>query len=128
MYSGLSGYAAVGPVAGAPAYWVGKPMQSTQPMHSICSCCGQITPPITASQDPCKKLVRLILDRLRICDGEILPFMHLHAYEIKGTRTEGVGPVAVLVVTNSGQATLLEDDSGMFPCDKLITQLRLLAG
>jgi hypothetical protein len=115
----VGGYGIAGPVVGAPAYWAGKP---TQQMHSICQHCGQMTPPFPNPPDPSQKLVADICRRMKIKEHELYPFAHLHAYEV------GENSVAIFVVTKSGQSTLLEDDSGMFPCDKLITQLRLLAG
>lgn len=69
--------------------------------------------------DPQRRLLDMIGMRLRLEDGERLPFDFISAYEDGAT-------VYVFTVTNNKPA-IFEDDGSMFPSDTLITQLRLIS-
>jgi hypothetical protein len=101
-------------VAGPPNWATNNPNWATT---------NSAVTPMPQQEDPSITNSRRLLAALWVRWGRDLepPFKHLHAYQ-SGDK------VCLLVVTNNGQSTLLEDDSGSFPCDLLLTKLKLLAG
>lgn len=62
--------------------------------------------------------MRALAMRLRIHEGMKMPFQHIH--------TVWTGEKVFVFVVQKGEAVTLTDDSGLFPSDTLITQLRLI--
>ena len=72
--------------------------------------------PVSARYSP----IQMITMRMRIREGDILPFQHLSMYEAQNK-------VFVFVVAKD-QPTIIEDDPTLFPSDTLIAALHLLKG
>lgn len=64
--------------------------------------------------------MQLLMSRLRVPPGMLMPFEFLNCHVSKGK--------AFVFVVKGGNSTTLEDDPALFPSDTLITQLRLLLG
>lgn len=62
---------------------------------------------------------RILAMRLRIREGELLPFQDLF--------TSFAGDKVFIFIVKKNEAITLEDDASMYPSDALVTQLRLLA-
>lgn len=62
---------------------------------------------------------RMIAMRLRIPEGERMPFDDIHT-------SLGKEKIFVFILQND-KPVVLEDDIGLFPSDALVTQLRLIA-
>lgn len=75
-----------------------------------------ILPPMSEAM-----LMKLLTMRLRIGEGERIPFNHLSIYASNNK-------AIVFVVGKDEKPLTLEDDPDLFPSDVLITQLRLLMG
>jgi hypothetical protein len=83
---------------------------------------GYYTGPVRSVKElEADKLLAMIYSRLRVAPTEPSPFDHIHAARVDGTDT-----VVVLVVNNK-QHVVIEDGYELFPSDRLVTQLRLLA-
>lgn len=65
-------------------------------------------------------LLHKIAMRLHVHEGALLPFQHIHAYKVDETK-------AIVLVVQDKQHVVIEDEWALFPSDKLVTQLRLLA-
>lgn len=66
-------------------------------------------------------LLGMLKMRLRIPSNKSLPFQFINAFEIDKEH------VAVFIVHNNTPA-MFTDEGGLYPSDKLVTQLRLLLG
>jgi hypothetical protein len=75
--------------------------------------------PVDADRE-IQKRNQMIGMRMRIPDGALMPFEFI--------KTHDTGEKVMVFLVTKGQAVTLEDNSDLFPSDKLITQLRLLAG
>ena len=74
----------------------------------------QLTTPLESE----RSRINALCFRLRINEGDMIPFDHLH--------TCFAGEKVFVLVVQHGSAVLLEDPAGLFPSDTLVTQLGLL--
>jgi hypothetical protein len=65
------------------------------------------------------ELVGMIAMRMRWKNGEAYPFHHL-------TAVQREDEVFVIVIGETAEPVILKDSASLFPCDALITSLRLL--
>lgn len=63
----------------------------------------------------------LLLGRLRIREGDIIPLPHISFFFAEGK-------AIVFIVNKDHKPVVIEDDPDLFPSDMLVTQLRLLIG
>lgn len=66
------------------------------------------------------KFMHLLAMRMRWEEGLRIPFEHLSLH--------ATDQQAFVFVVHKGEATILDDDPGLFPSDELITKLRLILG
>lgn len=99
-------------VAGCPAH---NHVVSYPPGHIHST--GVYSYPNSNHITPSEQLLSLVRMRLRMDEGALFKFAHIHACT--------VGDKVHVLIINS-EPVVLTDDANMFPSDQFITQIRLL--